>query len=203
MTEIDLLRAEVEHLREQRDWLQRSNGELLTRARAAEAEVATLRHGSQPNRRADVIAFFGAIGDGHHVGATPHKPPSDSLRLGLLLLVEEVGETVLACFDGSYLYPLLVQILGDLRHVLVKAEAVDFQVDMPAFIDGLVDTDYVRVGLLVRCGVDDAPVWDLVHAANMTKAGGPRDPVTNKKLKPEGFQPPDVAGELKRQGWEP
>jgi predicted HAD superfamily Cof-like phosphohydrolase len=64
--------------------------------------------------------------------------------------------------------------------------------------DGIADLVYVTLGLAVECGIDIAPVWDLVHAANMQKVGGPvRE--DGKILKPEGWQPPDIAGEVMRQ----
>lgn len=39
-----------------------------------------------------------------------------------------------------------------------------------------------------------------VHRANMTKATGPIAP-NGKRMKPPGFRPPDIVGELKKQGW--
>ena len=42
-----------------------------------------------------------------------------------------------------------------------------------------------------------------VHRANMAKAGGPRRHEDGKLLKPVGWSPPDIEGELKKQGWSP
>jgi len=53
----------------------------------------------------------------------------------------------------------------------------------------------------VTWGVDLEPIFQRVHASNMTKTGGVRD--DGKILKGEGFVAPDVAGELERQGWQP
>jgi hypothetical protein len=50
--------------------------------------------------------------------------------------------------------------------------------------------------------IDGAPIAAEVHRANMAKVGGPKSP-TGKQLKPPGWTPPDIFGELKRQGWEP
>lgn len=65
--------------------------------------------------------------------------------------------------------------------------------------DGCADLLYVTYGTAVACGFDLEPICDLVHAANMAKVGGPV--VNGKQLKPAGWQPPDVASELRRQGW--
>ena len=62
------------------------------------------------------------------------------------------------------------------------------------------DEIYVLLGSLAAMGVDFWPLWDAVHAANMAKAGGPV--VDGKVKKPEGWQPPDIEGELRKQGWE-
>ena len=73
--------------------------------------------------------------------------------------------------------------------------------ELPEFVDGLIDSLYVIYGTLAVYGVDADAVFDLVHQANMRKVGGPKRE-DGKFLKPEGWQPPDVAGELLRQGWE-
>ena len=46
------------------------------------------------------------------------------------------------------------------------------------------------------------PVADEIQRTNMAKVGGPvRE--DGKRLKPPGWQPPDIEGELKKQGWQP
>lgn len=74
--------------------------------------------------------------------------------------------------------------------------------NLPSAVDGLVDTIYVCLGAAVAWGVDLEPVFNAVHAANMAKVGGGlrKD---GKILKPPGWVAPDVAGELKKQGWTP
>lgn len=74
--------------------------------------------------------------------------------------------------------------------------------DLPGIVDGCIDTIYVALGILNRCGVDAEKFFNLVHAANMAKAGGPKRE-DGKHMKPPGWQPPDIEGELRRQGWEP
>lgn len=57
------------------------------------------------------------------------------------------------------------------------------------------------VGAAADCGIPFDEVWDVVHAANMAKVGGPKDPITGKQLKPVGWTPPDVAGVLIKHGF--
>ena len=74
--------------------------------------------------------------------------------------------------------------------------------DADNVVDGLIDAIVFAIGTLDVLGVDTAEAWRRVHAANMAKQAGPVD-ATGKKRKPEGWQPPDIAGELRRQGWTP
>jgi predicted HAD superfamily Cof-like phosphohydrolase len=64
--------------------------------------------------------------------------------------------------------------------------------DVLATIRELCDVLYVVYGTAVEMGVDLAPFFAEVHAANMRKAGGPvRE--DGKVTKPEGWRPPDMA----------
>jgi predicted HAD superfamily Cof-like phosphohydrolase len=56
-------------------------------------------------------------------------------------------------------------------------------------IDGGADLLYVTFGMFDAFGVNAEPVFDIVHAANMTKVGAPRD-ANGKTMKPPGFVPP-------------
>lgn len=73
--------------------------------------------------------------------------------------------------------------------------------DLVEAVDGCIDLIYVCLGALVTWGVDADRIMAVVHTSNMTKTGGVRD--DGKILKGPGFVPPDVAGELERQGWKP
>ena len=72
-----------------------------------------------------------------------------------------------------------------------------------AQFDSLVDAWYYSLNIASKHGVNMSRIFDLVHMANMNK----RDPKTMKFLrrcdgkiiKPEGWQPPDIAGEIARQ----
>ena len=96
----------------------------------------------------------------------------------------------------------------ELRSKLIREEATETldaiqDGDLVEAVDGIADLIYVCLGAAVTWGVDLSPVFDLVHASNMTKTGGVR--ADGKILKGPGFVAPDVAGELMRRiraGWE-
>lgn len=79
--------------------------------------------------------------------------------------------------------------------------------DLVGFADGLVDLVYVAVGTAHFAGIPFDAVWDEVQAANMRKvrASGADDPRGKRGhgadvVKPEGWEPPDVADAIRRGG---
>lgn len=85
---------------------------------------------------------------------------------------------------------------------LGEIEEAQGKEDLPGVADGIIDALYFLVGTAVEMGIDLAPLFDAVHAANMAKAGGGKD-AFGKTMKPPGWAPPDIAGELAKQGWAP
>lgn len=84
-----------------------------------------------------------------------------------------------------------------IREEIDETTAAMAEGDLPGIADGIVDSIYVLIGAAITYGIDVRPVWDAVHAANMRKtAAGPAP----KVAKPPGWEPPDVAGVLARQG---
>jgi predicted HAD superfamily Cof-like phosphohydrolase len=88
----------------------------------------------------------------------------------------------------------------ELRAELIREEAretVDAILadDLVGAIDGLCDLLAVTYGAAVEFGIDLQPFWDEVHRTNMAKQGGPVR-ADGKRLKPEGWTPPDIAGLL-------
>ena len=67
--------------------------------------------------------------------------------------------------------------------------------DLVEAIDGMCDLLCVVYGTAAEFGVDLEPFWNEVHFSNMQKAGGSVRP-DGKKLKPEGWVAPDIAGIL-------
>lgn len=190
----------VSRLLKQVDELQARMTELVTENRALKAELAARRSEMREpwphDRRGDVTAFFRVADQGHDIGATPHVPPERSLRLGLRLVVEEVIEILDASLSST--------VLDDVGPKLMRAIENDpIVADLPALADGVIDSFYVLEGLLIRCGINGRPLWDAVHAANLTKASGPTCEKTGKRLKPTCFVPPDIEALLRAQGWKP
>lgn len=73
--------------------------------------------------------------------------------------------------------------------------------DLVEVADGLADVIYIALGCAIECGINLSSVFAEVHRSNLAKEGGPiRE--DGKRLKPPGWQPPDVAGVLTRQGWD-
>ena len=89
--------------------------------------------------------------------------PDDRVELRASLIEEECHETLLALMRG----------------------------DLVEVADGLADVIYVCIGAALEFGIPLDAVWHEVHRSNMEKVGGPiRE--DGKRLKPEGWTPPDI-----------
>ena len=103
---------------------------------------------------------------------------------------------------GEYIQTLSPE-RTELRRRLIKEESKEMRDELKrnnitGIIDGACDTIVVVLGTLVEMGVDLDPFWDEVHRTNMAKKDGPvRE--DGKKLKPEGWLPPDLKRVLKDQ----
>lgn len=107
---------------------------------------------------------------GRTVNTTPTIPTTDDSMLCMRLVREEVCEL----FDA----------MGDK--------------DLPEIADAIVDSIYVLLYTAEVHGINVNPIMRLVHEANMKKeGGGTRE--DGKILKPAGWTPPDVQGEIDRQ----
>lgn len=74
--------------------------------------------------------------------------------------------------------------------------------DMIGVAKELSDLIYVVVGTAVSYGIWLEPIFSEVHLSNMNKIGGAvRE--DGKRLKPEGWLPPDIKSLLIAQGWTP
>ena len=135
-------------------------------------------------------------------------PADDRVRLRLRLIAEEFFETLRATVmtsayystrddDVSVHYDNIKSAEGEILEAIQK---LNIAVDLPTFVDGLADLDYVVEGTRLEFGVDGAPVAAEIHRTNMAKTTGPLR-ADGKKLKPPGWTPPDVAGVLRAQGW--
>jgi predicted HAD superfamily Cof-like phosphohydrolase len=141
-----------------------------------EHEVKTLRE--------QVSEFHRMVG--HPISKTPRIIGRERMELRLNLIVEELYELLAAA--GYFYYPDY-----GLEQVLIKS-------DLAQIADALADLDYVIEGMRLELGIDGKPIADLVHASNMAKRGATKD-ASGKVQKPVGWAPPDIRGELIRQGW--
>ena len=101
--------------------------------------------------------------------------------------------------------PAQIGVKDRLRRArLIMSEAAEFleaadQDDFVEMVDALADILVVTYGAAVEMGVDLEPIFREVHRSNMSKDGG-KD-AGGKILKGKGFSPPDILGELRRQGY--
>src|ERR1700690_846265 len=150
--------------------------------------------------RAQVSEFHMMIGAPIHT--TPQVPSYERISFRLNLIAEEVFELIEAAIPGYVgRRSLLASIRTDVFNVIECInQDRDTELDLPAFADALADIDYVVEGARLEFGINGSPIADEVHRANMAKVGGPKR-ADGKHMKPVGWTPPDVAGELVKQGW--
>jgi predicted HAD superfamily Cof-like phosphohydrolase len=141
--------------------------------------------------RARVMEFHEAMGV--PILHRPQVPDDDRVRLRLNLIAEEFFETLAAALGESHVHYAKTLVMAAIKYVPIN-------VNLPEFIDGLCDLDYVNEGTRLEFGVNGIPVLDEVHAANMRKIDGPiRE--DGKRMKPPGWTPPDIERVLVEQGW--
>ena len=103
--------------------------------------------------------------------------------------------------------PTMIDAKDRLRRArLIFTEASEFieaadRGDFVEMVDALADLLVVVYGAAVEMGVDLEPVFAEVHRSNMSKDGG--IDAGGKILKGPGFRPPDILGELIKQGYRP
>ena len=143
-----------------------------------------------------VKQFHAAMGQTDRTA--PGFPSEEVIRLRVRLITEEYLEFMEAVYGRE----------GDQSVAAMMAEFdeatkdVHTMIDLAALADATIDLDYVVEGTRLAFGIDGEPLLAAVHAANMAKVGGARR-ADGKFLKPEGWTPPDITGELKKQGWTP
>jgi predicted HAD superfamily Cof-like phosphohydrolase len=163
-------------------------------------DSATGDFGFYVTLREQVIAFHNAMdlqdqGTGE---GPPHVPPTETLKLRLRLIAEEIVELLQGCgCERSASGALQSSLERTIVSIVSTRHA-----NLSDIADALTDLDYVIEGMRLACGIDGAPIAAEVHRANMAKVGGERR-ADGKHLKPKGWTPPDIEGELKKQGWTP
>lgn len=145
--------------------------------------------------RKQVAEFHRAMGQ--PVNELPLEWMTDTrLKLRLNLIAEEFVELLEASgATQSWAWDVRDAISGAIDNLDLK------RFDLVEVSDALGDLDYVNEGMRLELGVNGAPIAAEIHRSNMAKVGGPiRE--DGKRLKPIGWTPPDVAGELRKQGWQ-
>lgn len=131
------------------------------------------------------------IAMGQPIAEIPAVPSPERVKLRLSLIAEEFHELLAAA--GYYEN-------GD--DWCVEEEYPPRGVNLVEVADALADLDYVIEGMRLEFGIDGKPIADEVHRSNMSKLDGVAlKRADGKVLKSSRYQPPDIAGELKRQGW--
>jgi predicted HAD superfamily Cof-like phosphohydrolase len=139
----------------------------------------------------------------------PQVPDSERVQLRLKLISEEFLELLEACSTHTH-YTRHDAIVHQ-RHEIARAKEIvsgiigrvhQQDVDLVEFVDALADLDYVIEGSRLEFGVDGGPVAAEVHRSNIAKAGpGSTVREDGKIQKPPNWTPPDIEGELRKQGW--
>jgi predicted HAD superfamily Cof-like phosphohydrolase len=125
----------------------------------------------------------------------PQVPSDERVKLRVRLVGEEFCEMLDAIYGKDCVDAVRGAIAALVRDGVVA-------VDLVELVDALADLDYVVEGTRQEFGVDGEPVAAEVHRSNMAKVGGVKRP-DGKILKPAGWTPPDIEGELLKQGWRP
>lgn len=146
------------------------------------------------------VAFGQAIGDKPAVPTINGYMDATTVRLRARLVTEECIEMLEAIFGKS------APGIAKLREQAAKVIDEDpISVNLPELADAWADLDYVVEGSRLAFGVKGEPIAVEVHRSNMAKLGPDGKPIVRpdgKRMKPEGWTPPDIVGELKKQGWE-
>jgi predicted HAD superfamily Cof-like phosphohydrolase len=200
----DLLRI-IEELKDESDRKDRQITELQSR-------MSEMVNNSLSRR---VRAFH--LKFGHPVAWTPAVPDEKQVKFRLKLITEEFFELLAAC--EIWPHTQVEEPEGGTREIrahemVLNAIEYDFidpkVINLPEFADALADLDYVIEGTRAVFGVNGGPIMDEVQRANMAKeaadvaaADAAKRGERIKPMKPAGWTPPDVAGELAKQGWQP
>jgi predicted HAD superfamily Cof-like phosphohydrolase len=166
------------------------NRELRRQNRELQARMTEMAESSLTRQVHD---FMSATNQYMRTEPGPGTCPDDqATKLRVELVLEEAFElasALLSSVPSFELSELWINVRATLRQSLVGDE-----IDWVAVADAFADLDYVIEGSRLSFGLSGVrtKVAAAVHTANMRKLGGPRDPVTGKTLKPEGWVGPEV-----------
>lgn len=153
------------------------------------------------DRQADVAAFFRKFSV--PMPETPGWPEQQLMDLRVRLIAEEFGEFLEAAgYEGYVRIDRWSKDPQYAKFVFKWRDSIGTcgQRNLAQAADALIDLQYVCEGGLISLGINSNPLWAEVQRANMAKeGGGTRE--DGKILKPAGWQPPNIEGKLREQGW--
>jgi predicted HAD superfamily Cof-like phosphohydrolase len=138
---------------------------------------------------------------------TPDKPcvmNNDEVIFLTKMILDETMELMATILLPKESKNIMKQLIDDSKDIPKEKYAQGEEYKKIADqADALVDIYYYSLNAACKKGINLSSIFSVVHGANMAK----RDPKTNKFLKredgkiikPEGWTPPDVEGEIKRQ----
>ena len=140
----------------------------------------------------------------YHAGRKRRKMNGEECMTEEQQLVRIFHEVYLR--DNRDVPTLLDDATVEFRSRLLNEEAGEFETaarhrDLVEMADALADMLYVILGTASVFGIDLEPVFREVHRSNMTKL--PPGGVRRKPVKGPDWSPPDIRGELLKQGWKP
>lgn len=168
--------------------LEAENERLRARVTELQARMTALVEDQRANSLHEQVRAFHYRFGQPVADAPPCVMDAARVKQRLALGAEEMCEQLNACFR---LNPAIEHAL------MAEIKYAHIRVDLPAWVDGLGDSNYIAAGTAIELGVDMRPVHRAIHAANMAKEPNG----LGKPTKPFGWQPPDIARELVRQGW--
>lgn len=128
----------------------------------------------------------------------PKQLTRDRRALRVRLLCEEFCEVLAELMPSkharTWIEVLRQEITEDCGYYVKMGD----RIDLASLAKELIDLEVVTVGCAAEFGLPHDQVADLVMDSNDAKATGPTRE-DGKRLKPEGWKEPDVAGLLKGQ----
>jgi predicted HAD superfamily Cof-like phosphohydrolase len=139
------------------------------------------------DRKRMVREFHSVMGQA--IGARPKVPSDTVVRNRVRFMGEEFVELVEAAYGDYKVEPWRLQTMKEAIYFVIENFPV--QVKMVPFIDATIDIDYFSEGTRIEFGVNSTPLY------------GPKRESDGKRLKPVDWTPPDILGELIKQGFIP
>jgi predicted HAD superfamily Cof-like phosphohydrolase len=124
-------------------------------------------------------------GDADPFGNYLEPPAIRAPELRARLILEEALETVEGLLGSGKAY----EVVTDMISAWISSPPKRDEGVLVEACDGGADLLYVTFGMFDAFGVNAESVFDIVHSANMTKVGAPKD-ANGKTTKPPGFMPP-------------